>query len=288
MRIIKNSPERIFFFLLILILLPNGIQAQVDEYSNIDYIETEDYQNDKDVLDIYMPEGAKNVPVLVFFHGGALLQGKKEAGKEIGRKLAASGIGLISANYRLSPEFQHPDHVNDAAAATRWVLQNIASYGGDPTKVYVSVHSAGAYLAALLAVDPQYLKTNEVLLPKIKGSILISAFLYVEETAKDRIATNPIFKSIWGEDPQKWAKASVSGHLGPNKSPMLLIYADGDAPWRKAQNKQFVVSLNASGNKNITLKEVPNRTHRTLISAILEPDDQIVNAIHEFVSTNKK
>lgn len=115
-------------------------------------------------------------------------------------KLAASDIGLVSANYGLSTEFKYPDHVNDTAAALLWVLHNIANYCGDSSKVYVSGHSSGVYLAALLILAPTFLKSNDVL-QKIKSGILISAFLYAEETAKDRIAIEPIYKSIWGKDP---------------------------------------------------------------------------------------
>lgn len=273
--------------LLVILFYVLKINAQVNVIQDIDYRENDQYNNNKDLLDIYMPEGAKKVPVLVYFHGGALLKGTKKAGNEIGRKLAASGIGFISANYRLSPEFKHPDHVNDAAAATLWVLRNIADYGGDPSKVYVSGHSSGGYLAALLAVAPTFLKSNDVL-PKIKGGILISAFLYVEETAKDRIAINPIYKSIWGEDPLAWEKASVSSFLSPNKDNILLIYADGDAPWRKAQNQRFAKTLSDFGNQSIILEKVPNRDHGTLITKILSPDDRIVNLIKSFVLENKK
>lgn len=69
-------------------------------------------------------------------------------------KPAASGICLVSVNYGLSPEFKYPDHVNDTAAATLWVLHNITNYCGNPSNVYVSGHSSGVYLTALLTLAP--------------------------------------------------------------------------------------------------------------------------------------
>jgi len=120
------------------------VDAQVIVTKDVDYMNDSVYDNGKDLLDIYMPQGKKNVPVIVYFHGGALLMGDKSWGEDIGNKIAESGIGLVSVNYRLSPEFQHPTHVNDAAAATAWVIKNIDGYGGNPQKVYVGGHSAGA------------------------------------------------------------------------------------------------------------------------------------------------
>ena len=83
-------------------------------------------------------------------------------------------------------------------------------------------------------------------------------------------------------------KAPVSGFLSSNKDNILLIYADGDAPWRKKQNQRFNNTLSDFGNQNIMLEEVPNRNHRTLITKILSTDDRIVNLIKSDVLENKR
>ena len=230
-----------------------------------------------------MPEGKKDAPVIVYFHGGALLMGNKSWGKDIGHKVAESGIGLVSVNYRLSPDFQHPAHLNDAAAATAWVINNIEKYGGNPNKVYVAGHSAGAYLAALLAIDFSVLQVHSIEQFEIKGAILISPFLYVEETAKDRIKRDSIYETVWGHNPQSWLQASVTPHILTNRDNILLIYADGDEAWRKEQNERFAAAMTAAGNLRVFTKEVPNRTHATLLTAILDNDDMIVKLISDFV-----
>lgn len=257
--------------------------GQVVVTKNIDYIPGSKYENDKDLLDIYMPENQKNVPVVVYFHGGVLLRGSKESSNEIGVQLVKSGIGMVSANYRLSPDFQHPDHVEDVAAATAWVIKNIKQYGGDPKKIYVSGHSAGAYLAALIAIDPSLLKVHEIDDSKIAGAVLISPFLFVEETAKDRVAQDPLNETIWGNDPQNWLQASVAPHLEAKRNNMLLIYADGDENWRKDQNNRFVNAMTKTGNQRVFTKEVPNRNHSSLLEKILNDDDQIIELIHSFI-----
>ena len=263
-----------------------ALKAKVVVTKDIDYISESDYADGRDLLDVYMPEGAKKAPVIVFLHGGALLYGDKTYGKGIAASLVESGVGLVSANYRLSPDHAHPSHVQDAAAATAWVINNIATYGGDPENVFIAGHSAGAYLAALLAIDSSLIEKHNIDKGALKGTVLISPFLYVEETAPERITTNPVYKSIWGDKKEGWLKASVSGFIGADQNNILVIYADGDDLWRKEQNTRFVRDLKFEGNSNVTAIEVGNRTHITIMSEILEQDDQvsklIVNFINEF------
>ena len=244
---------------------------------DIDYRPDDDIADGRDLLDIYMPEGSALAPVVVFFHGGALMEGDKDHGAFLARRLVPAGVGVVSANYRLSPAFAHPTHLQDAAAAVAWVLENIADYGGDPDRVFVTGHSAGAYLAAVLALDPSLLGMHSLGLDAIAGSLPISAFLYVEETAKDRP------KSVWGEDPAVWLQASVTPHIAPGKGRMLLIYADGDDDWRKAQNERLATAMQAQGNSAITTDEVSGRDHTTILTALNEADDQVGTLMLEFI-----
>ncbi len=263
----------------ILSALPTAAEQQpLVTALEVDYLPTADYADAKDRLDIYMPENAKGAPVVVFFHGGGLLFGDKSQGQSVATRLVTKGIGLVSANYRLSPGVKHPAHVQDAAAATAWVHHNIAKYGGDPEKLFVGGHSAGAYLAALLALDPQHLLPHDMTLSDIRGAIPVSPFLYVEETAKDRP------KSVWGEVPVDWLAASVTPHIAAGKPPMMLIYADGDDAWRRAQNEKLALALTMSGNKAISAIEVPNRVHTSLISEMNAADDQIGKLVAAFIA----
>ena len=244
---------------------------------DVDYLSDSNYKNGKDLLDIYMPDGAEHVPVIVYFHGGALMMGSKRDGAIVASRILPMGIGVVIPNYRLSPGVQHPAHIQDAAAATAWVVENIKSYGGDPDNVYVAGHSAGAYLAALLALDPSHLSAHDVDASSIRGAIPISPFLYVEFTALSRP------KTVWGEDPADWLAASVTPHIGPDKGRMLLIYADGDEDWRKSQNDRFAEDMQKAGNDGIRVVEVPKRDHLSLISKINSADDQTGDLIERFV-----
>lgn len=258
---------------------PTAAQGVVTR--DVDYVSSVDYEEGRDLLDIYMPEGADDAPVVVFFHGGALRFGDKSAGQGLAQRLVPQGIGVVSANYRLTPTVVHPAHVQDAAAATAWVLENIADFGGDADNVYVAGHSAGAYLATLLVLDPDHLGVHGLTPAAVRGSIPISAFLYVEETAADRP------KDVWGTDPDDWLRASVTPHINSARAPMLLIYADGDAPWRRDQNEAFGKALATAGNRDVRVVEVPNRNHRSLMTEVNAADDEIGGLIVGFIEGHR-
>ena len=265
----------------LLVAASTPLAAQSIQMLNVDYVPGATYDDDRDMLDIYMPSGVTDAPVVVFFHGGALRAGDKSDGQHLAKRLVPLGIGVVAANYRLTPAVAHPAHIQDAATATAWVLDNIADYGGDPDNVYVAGHSAGAYLAALLVLDPSHLGTHHRSPASLRGSIPIAAFLYVEETAADRP------KDVWGEEPAGWLTASVTPHIKEARTRMLMIYADGDADWRREQNDRFGAAMNMGRRSSVEVVEVPNRTHNGLITEMNEPDDRIGDLISRFVGAGE-
>jgi len=99
---------------------------------DIAYVPNANYADNKDKLDLYLPEGRTNVPVIVSYYGGALMNGDKNQQAFIGQRFAAAGFATAVVNYRLSPAVMHPAHIQDAAASFAWVKRNIAKYGGNP------------------------------------------------------------------------------------------------------------------------------------------------------------
>jgi acetyl esterase/lipase len=108
-------------------------------------------------LDVYQPRDAANAPVIVFFYGGRWLSGAKGWYRLLAGALTAHGYVVVVPDYRLYPEVRFPDFVADGAEALRWTHENIAAFGGDPHRLFVMGHSAGAYIAAMLAFDSQWL-----------------------------------------------------------------------------------------------------------------------------------
>jgi acetyl esterase/lipase len=110
-------------------------------------------------LDVFTPVAATGgAPVLVFFYGGSWKNGTKEDYAFVGQALAAQGFVTVLPDYRLYPEVRFPDFLDDGAAAIAWVRDNIAQYGGDPRRIVLAGHSAGAYNAVMLGLDPRYLR----------------------------------------------------------------------------------------------------------------------------------
>ena len=111
-------------------------------------------------LDVYAPRGTSevsNLPVIVFFYGGSWNSGSKEGYGFVGRALAAGGFVTFVPDYRLTGDAPYPAFLEDSAAAVRWVRTNARRFGGDPDRIVLAGHSAGAYNAAMLSLDPRWL-----------------------------------------------------------------------------------------------------------------------------------
>ena len=122
---------------------------------NIPYTSADEedaYRKERCVLDIYYPETDKGFATLVWFHGGGLKGGNKELLEGFRRQ----GFAVVSVNYRLFPKCKCPDYIDDAAMAVAWVYDNIEKYGGVKEQIYVSGHSAGGYLALMVALAKEY------------------------------------------------------------------------------------------------------------------------------------
>src|SRR5688572_24306469 len=253
--------------------------SPVKVVSNIPYLTGVQYSNDHDKLDLYLPEGKTNVPVIVWIHGGALTQDDKNLEVGTGRRFAQAGIATATVNYRLSPAVSHPAHVEDAAASFAWVKQHIAEYGGDPNKVFLAGHSAGAYLAQLLVTDERYLKKHGLSARDVRGVVPISAFFWVEKegVAPDRP------KHVWGSDPKVWMEASPAHHLRANLPPTLIIYADRDEPWRRQQNVDMASALKTAGSPPVDLVQIADRTHMGIWRAMAADGDPTSDRVIEFV-----
>jgi acetyl esterase/lipase len=262
------------------VLLPAFALAQVRVVADVDYVTTAEYPDKKDRLDIHIPEQASRAPVIVSFYGGGLRAGDKSGHVKVGQRFAAAGHVTVVANYRLSPGVTHPAHVQDAAAAVAWVKKNIAAHGGDPDRIFVIGHSAGAYLTALLATDPRYLAAHGLTPTDVRGYAPVSAFFYVDRpgVAPDRP------KDTWGTDVAVWKAASPGAHVAAGAPPMLLLHADGDDEWRRNQQTEFAGALLAKGNRDVEVRMIAGRTHNSIWSEMMDSaTDDTTRAILQFV-----
>lgn len=261
------------FAALAVVLLPLPAAAQshrITVVKDIDYVPGAEYPGGKDRLDLYIPEGVANAPVILSIHGGALSAGDRSEESFVGRRFAAEGYLTVVTSYRLSPQVSHPAHIEDAAAAFAWVKRNIRQRGGDPDRIIVIGHSAGAYLLMLLATDPRYLAAHKLSVADIKGLVPVSGFFWVDKpgVAPDR----PSY--VWGTDRKVWMDASPARHIRADLPPVLLIDTDGDEGWRQQQNVDMAAALRAAGNKDVTSRQVKGRTHMSVWTEMLDGESE--------------
>jgi acetyl esterase/lipase len=237
---------------------------------DIDYVAQAEYPDGKDRLDLYIPRGATNAPVILSFHGGALSAGDRREEGFVGQRFAAAGYLTVVASYRLSPQVSHPAHVEDAAAAVAWVKRNIGRHGGDPGRIILIGHSAGAYLAMLLVTDARYLAAHKLTSSDIRGVVPVSGFFWVDKpgVAPDRP------KYVWGSDSRVWIEASPARHLRAGLPPVLLIDTDGDETWRQQQNVDFAAALRAAGHRDVDARQVKGRTHMSVWTEMLDGESE--------------
>ncbi len=137
--------------------------------SDISYSEKrDDYSRERLKLDIHSPEdGSQDMPVVVWFHGGGLTGGEKFVPAE----LMNSGYVVVAPNYRLIPDVNVEQCIDDAAEAVAWTFANVAKYGGNPEKIFVSGHSAGGFLTSMIGLDKKYLQKYGIDADRIAGLI---------------------------------------------------------------------------------------------------------------------
>ncbi len=157
---------------ILMVAVASMVVAAQNEKKNVAYIDTpvDEYQAERCRLDVYAPDGAQKLPIVVFFHGGGLEGGNKFIPTEMKDK----GVVVISPNYRLSPRATAPAYIEDAAAAVAWAIRNAETIGGDAKHVYVTGHSAGGYLTLMLALDKSYLAKHDIDADSLAGYIPLS------------------------------------------------------------------------------------------------------------------
>ncbi|UUZ69939.1 alpha/beta hydrolase [Polaromonas sp. P2-4] len=168
-------------------------------------------------LDVYRPNGvASDAPLVVFFYGGSWSSGERGDYRFVGEALASRGIVTVIADYRLSPEFRYPAFVQDSARAVRWAFDHAAEHGAHPARIFVMGHSAGAYNAAMVALDSRWLAVEGLNPSRLAGWIGLAGpydFLPIVD-AKTRIAFN------WPATP---ADSQPLSHASRASPPALLL-----------------------------------------------------------------
>jgi len=244
------------FALLLFLVFPfvSFSQEKYKTKTDIPYYESKSidiYQNERCVLDIYYPENSKNFATIIWFHGGGITGGSKE----IPEALKNKGYCVIGINYRLSPKVKAPKYIEDSAAAVAWVFNNISTYGGDPDKIFVSGHSAGGYLAAMIGLDKKWLKKYAIDANRIAGLIPFSAQTITHFTVRAE-------KGIPEKQPTIDEYAPLF-YVRNDAPPLLLITGDRELEilGRYEENAYLMRMMKVSGHKDTKLLELDGYNH---------------------------
>src|SRR6516162_1723154 len=150
-----------------------NIRNAIDTHTNLTYYNGEGADRYRHRLDLYVPKGKRGVPVMMFVHGGGFTVGIKDQYAFVGQVFASYGIATAVISYRLSPKTSYPGHVQDVARAFAWVRAHAGEYGASVDRIFISGHSAGATLVAMIGSDPEYLREVGESLDHVAGVIPI-------------------------------------------------------------------------------------------------------------------
>jgi acetyl esterase/lipase len=258
---------------------PNGKFA-VQAIKDVAYYDGPGADKVKHRLDLFLPRGQKDFPVLFFVHGGAWQRGDKGMlglYSALGSFYARHGVGAVVINYRLSPGVAHPEHVKDVARAFTWTYKNIARYGGRPDRIFVSGHSAGGHLIALLVTDESYLKAEGLTVKAIRGAIALSGVYKIPDRS---------LVSVFGTDREVRKQASPIEHVRPGLPPFLIVYGDNDyRDCGREPSEAFAKALKARGDRAETVEVRECNHYNVLMNAALS-DTPVSRAILGFLGAS--
>jgi arylformamidase len=252
-----------------------------------------DQAHERQVLDVYSPKGAKDLPVVLWIHGGGWQTGDKKDVQIKPQAFNDKGFVFVSTNYRLLPAVDIETIFRDVAGAVRWVHDHVAEYGGDPERLFVMGHSAGAQLAALVCTDDRYLKAEKLSLAIIKGCVPVDGDTYdvpaIIETAEARWRAHGLPKAKFGHrekfgnDPAKHKDFSAVTHVARDKGipPFLILHVAGH-PDVTAQAQRLGNVLKEAGVP-VTVFGARETTHGKINADLGRPDDPATKAVFEFL-----
>jgi acetyl esterase/lipase len=242
-------------------------------------------KNERQTLDVYAPTKGKNLPVVVWIHGGGWQAGDKNEVHQKPQAFADKGFLFVSINYRLLPKATIQQMAQDVAKAIRWVHDHARDYGGDPSTMIVMGHSAGAQLAALVCTDERYLKAEGLSFALIKGCVPVDGDTYdvpmqIATVDAKRAARYRI--KFGDEKMQKELSPVTHVAKGKNIPPFLILHV-ADHPETKAQSQRLAKALQAAG---VPASAYPaeGKNHTTINNDLGLPDDRPTQEMFGFLA----
>ncbi|MGV8962025.1 MAG: alpha/beta hydrolase [Candidatus Saccharimonadaceae bacterium] len=242
------------FFTFTIVLLAQDLSYDLKQnisYYNDSLMQKDEYINERCVLDVYSPKNVQGFPTIIWFHGGGLTGGNKE----IPNALKEKGAAVVAVNYRLSPKVKAPAYIEDAAAAVSWVFNNISSFGGDSSLIFISGHSAGGYLASMIGLDKSWLNKHNIDANKLAGIIPLSGQVITHFTIRNERGipeTQPLIDHF-----------APLYHVRSDAPPLLLITGDRELELlgRYEENAYLMRMMKVVGHNKTQLYELDGYDH---------------------------
>ncbi len=230
--------------------------AEYKEIKDISYTKNNDtYSLERCKLDVYYPDDMKDVPVVVWFHGGGLTGGEKHLPAE----LRNSGYAVVSVNYRLLPKAELEEVIDDAAAAVAWTLGNIAQYNGDPEKVIVTGHSAGGYLTSMVGLDKKYLGKYGIDADSLFALMPLSGQVITHFAQRQRQGMNELQPLI--------DQTAPLFHVRPDCPPYVIVTGDREEELfgRHEENAYMWRMMKLVGHPDVRIYELDGHNHGDMV-----------------------
>ena len=240
-----------FLLLSFLMATLGAIAAEYRIERDLQYRSEDEYSQKMCRVDVATYEGAKDAPVIVWFHGGGLTGG----GKHIPREIMQDGVVCVGVGYRFSPHVSVSQIIDDAACAIAWVVENIEKYGGSADKIYLSGHSAGGYLVSMVGLEKSRLEKYGVDANSMKGIVPFSGQMithFEERRVRGLSDKLPVVDNM-----------APLYHVRADSSPILLLTGDREREMlgRYEENAYMYRMLRLVGHKDVTLYEFDGYGH---------------------------
>ena len=213
--------------------------------------ENDDYSAQMCRLDLAYEEGAKDRPAIVWFHGGGLTSGRRF----VPQTLTRDGAVVVGVGYRFVTEADLADVLDDAAAAVKWVMDNIEGYGGDVSRIYLAGHSAGGYIVDMLGLDKHYLAKYGIDADTMAAIVPYSGQVITHFAQRKKSGIRELTPTIDEFAPLYFVRGDAA--------PFLVISADREMELygRYEETAYFVRMLRLNGHKDVTFFELDGFNH---------------------------
>lgn len=246
-----------------------------------------DPPNKRQMLDVYSPADAKDLPIIVWIHGGGWKAGDKAGMQKKPQAFGDKGFVFVSTTYRFAPEVTVKEMTGDCAKAIHWAHDHAKEIGGDPDRIIVMGHSAGAHLAALVCTDDSYLKKEGLSLAILRGCIPVDVSVYdiPKRLADGGTVPADTFTALFGKTAEEQKSYSPAAHVAADKHiPPFLILHVASRPETKAQSEWFAQKLKAAGI-SAKVYAAENKTHGTINSELGLQEDKATQEVFSFLES---